>query len=65
MDTLPTYIKVDDNTVIHTSKIQWVKEHKECMYVCTQSNRCSVFSLHEICKKKNIVSYLMLERLFV
>ena len=50
----------DDKTLINIKKIHWIKQYKECMYVCTKPNGCTIFSAHEVCKKKNIENYLKL-----
>lgn len=62
--TNPNYIMADDKTLINTKKIHWVKKYKECLYVCTKSTGCTIFNTHEICKKKNIDSYLKLNTYF-
>jgi hypothetical protein len=64
---LPTFLKADDKTLIHTHKIRWVKHYKECMYICLKSNDCHAplsLSTHEVCKKHNLESYLALHKLF-
>ena len=63
-NTNPTYIMADGKTLINIQKIRWIKKYKECLYVCTNSNGCSSFNSHEICKQKNIDSYLKLNTYF-
>ena len=65
MDTvLPTYIMADDNELIHTKKIYWVKKYRECFLICTRSTGCALYSgVHEICKK-NTDNYVLFNNFF-
>ena len=60
----PIFIKVNENKLVNIKKICWIKKYKECMYVCTKSNGCSIFNSHEICKKNNMDSYFKLDKYF-
>jgi hypothetical protein len=64
---METFIKTDNEKIINTTKINWVKKykHKECLLVCTKSNGCPYYNgVHEICKKNNPDSYLALVKHF-
>jgi len=59
-----TFIKTDDKTLINIKKIHWIKNYKECLYVCTKSTGCTSLSAHKICKKDNMEGYLKLHAYF-
>ena len=64
MEKPNTFIMVDNNTVINVKQIRWIKKYKECLYVCTRSQGCSILTAHEICKKKNMEGYMKLNTFF-
>jgi len=53
------YIKTDDNKYINLKYIIWAKEVEECIYLCTQSNGCSlrIGELHSVCNSVSPESY--------
>ena len=58
-----TYIKVDDNKIINTTYIRWVKQMDECLYACTKSDGCDIYNTHRVCKLSNPDSYIKLQNL--
>lgn len=64
--TISEFIKADDNTVINTRSIKWIKKMNECLEVCTKSIGCIKGSeeTHKICQYKTSNSYNELNKLF-
>lgn len=58
------YIKADDNVIINTKYIRWVKKIDECLQICTKSDGCDKYTTNRICKIKNYDSYMKLNKLF-
>jgi hypothetical protein len=60
------YIKADNNTIIKSKYIRWVKKIDECLYVCTKPTGCSIElgDTHRICKINNSESFMKLNEWF-
>jgi hypothetical protein len=59
------FIKTDDNKLINTTYIKWVKKMDDCMSVCMKANGCTgILDTHTICKSKNFWSYTKLNEYF-
>lgn len=60
------FIKVDNNTIVKSKYIRWVKKIDECLYVCTKPTGCSIVSgdTHKICKINNSESFMKLDQWF-
>lgn len=59
------YIKADDNKVINSKAILWIKKMGECLEVCSKSTGCELQrDTHKICKFHTPDSYNKLDALF-
>lgn len=60
------YIRADDNKIIATKCIIWVKKMDECLQVCTKSIGCNIKNgdTHQICKLNNPDGFNKLNELF-
>ena len=58
------FIKADGNTMINIKYIRWVKKIDECLQICTKSNGCDKYSIHDLCKYSNYDNYIKLNKLF-
>ena len=58
------FIKVDENKIINTKYIRWVKKIDECLQICNKSDGCTKYTTHRLCKYNNYDSYMKLNKLF-
>ena len=60
------FIKADNDKIINTKCIKWVKKMNDCLEICTKSNGCSINGndTHKLCKNVNPNSYKKLEKIF-
>jgi len=58
------FLKTDNDKVINTKYIRWIKKYSECLDVCTKSNGCAYTDTHRICKLYNTDSYEILNKYF-
>jgi hypothetical protein len=65
-----TFIKVDDDRIINTNFIRWIKKKDECFYICSKLSGCYSdinnikTDTHSVCKSTNSESYNKLLNLF-
>ena len=63
--SLSHYIKADDNKVINSKAILWVKKMGECLEICSKTTGCYTGQdTHKICKFHTPDSYNKLNILF-
>ena len=62
----PLFITTDDNKIINTKLIRWVKKKNDCLRVCMKTTGCSNTDndTHKICKKNCPDSYNLLNEYF-
>ena len=55
---------VTEDKVISERHIRWVKKIDECLQICSKSNGCDKYSIHDLCRYSNYDSYMKLNKLF-
>lgn len=65
------FLKTDDNKIINTKHIRWVKKMNDCLEVCVKSIGCNSHNIndrnrdtHKICKLNSLNSYNQLNKKF-
>lgn len=60
------FLKTDDNRIINSDYIRWVKKMGDCLEVCVKSKGCNIIrgDTHRICKLNNPTSFNKLNDLF-
>ena len=58
------FIKADNNKIINTSCIKWIKKIDECMEICTKGDGCYIGDTHRLCKINNPESYGIINKHF-
>ena len=59
------YVRTDDNILINTKAICWVKKMNECLEICTRPSGCtSKINTHSICKDNSKESYETINKYF-
>lgn len=58
------FVKVDEETVINTEYIRWIKTSGKCFKVCNKMDGCTKKDTHIVCKTDNPEFYEELSKLF-
>ena len=65
INTIPYYVKADDNKIINANAILWIKKMSDCLEVCTKTTGCHASKdTHKICKFHTQDSYNKFNVLF-
>lgn len=60
-NTFPEYIHIEDNVVLNTKYIRWLKKIDECIHICSRSSGCYLsVQTHKVCKYSNPEMYKQL-----
>ena len=63
MDEL-NYMVCDDNFVVNTKWIRWIKKKANCFYICTKTQGCTKDNTITVCNKESPDSYKKIQQLF-